>query len=65
MSDEETTTEAAEEASPAQEEPTATAAVSPDNSRELGQKFGLVSGEEIRHVVKPSIFAFWSMYMLG
>jgi hypothetical protein len=65
MSDEETKTEAAEEASPAKEEPAPTADVSPDNSRELGRKFGLVSGEEIRHVVKPSIFAFWSMYMLG
>jgi len=65
MSDEEATTETAEESSPAKEEPAAAAAVSPDNSRELGQKFGLVSGEEIRHVVKPSIFAFWSMYMLG
>ena len=65
MSDEESTTETAEEASPAKEEPAAAAAISPDNSRELGQKFGLVSGEEIRHVVKPSIFAFWSMYMLG
>lgn len=65
MSDEETTTETAEETSPAKEEPAATAAVSPENSRELAQKFGLVSGEEIRHVVAPSIFAFWSMYMLG
>ena len=44
MSDEETTTETAEEASPAKEEPAATAAVSPENSRELAQKFGLVSG---------------------
>lgn len=65
MSDEETTTETAEEANPAKEEPAATAAASPENSRELAQKFGLVSGEDIRHVVKPSIFAFWSMYMLG
>ena len=44
MSDEETTTETAEEANPAKEEPAATGAVSPENSRELGQKFGLVSG---------------------
>jgi membrane protein YdbS with pleckstrin-like domain len=65
MSDEETTTEAAEEASPAKEEPVATSAISPENSRALAQKFGLVSGEEIQHVVTPSIFAFWSMYMLG
>ena len=65
MSDEEMTTEAAEEASPIKEEPAKAAAVSPVNSRELGQKFGLVSGEEIRHVVAPSVFAFWSMYVLG
>lgn len=30
-----------------------------------GQLFGLVSGEKMNHVIKPTIFAFWSMYMLG
>ena len=66
MSEEEA---AAEEASEEVEQAAEEAPVSVDKKDELtevmGPLFGLVSGEKLNHVVKPTIFAFWSMYMLG
>jgi len=65
VSDEEV---AAEEAS---EEAVAASSEAPSGGGEqdltaiYGKLFGLVSGEKMNHVVKPTVFAFWSMYMLG
>ena len=65
MSDEEA---AAEEASEETVEATS-AAPSGGGGSDLtashGQLFGLVTGEKMNHIVKPTVFAFWSMYMLG
>ncbi|MDP6011784.1 MAG: hypothetical protein QF707_08330, partial [Candidatus Poseidoniaceae archaeon] len=65
MSDEEVAAEGASE----EAADTTSAAPSGGGGQDLtashGQLFGLVSGEQMNHVVKPTIFAFWSMYMLG